>query len=213
MNTHTKSLDINQLIISKKIKNKISTLKSPDLIQSYINLLHFNFEEKGETYMSPKRSIESSSAHCFEGALIAALALWVHGESPLLMDLKTTKDDIDHVVALFNRDGYWGAISKTNHSVLRYREPVYKTVRELAMSYFHEYFLNNGEKTLRSFSKPFNLKKYGTSWITTDDDLYNIVRDIDNSPHIEIISKYQSKFLRKADLIERKSGIITEWKR
>lgn len=82
-----------------------------------------------------------NQAHCIEGALLAALALYVRGEKPLLLDLSRQKTDQEHVVALFRKNGYWGALSKTNHAVLRYRDPVYRTVRELALSYFHEYFL------------------------------------------------------------------------
>jgi hypothetical protein len=95
-----------------------------------------------------------------EGALLAAAILEFHGHKPLLLDLRSTNDDLDHVVALFKQFGCWGAISKTNHVVLRYREPVYKTLRELAMSYFHEYFLDNGKKTLREYSVPFDLKSF-----------------------------------------------------
>lgn len=212
MNAVIKPLDIESLDLSPKAKKLIHRLKSPDLIQKHLNSLPFNFEKKGETYMSPKRSMESSKIHCFEGALLAAVVLWAQGERPLILDLKTTKDDIDHVVTLFKRDGYWGAISKTNHAMLRYRDAVYKTPRELVMSYFHEYFLNNGEKTLRSFSKPFDLSKYGMDWIVTEDNLYHLVSDLDHSPHEDILSNDQIKTLRKADPIERKAGSMTEWK-
>src|ERR1700733_9427348 len=132
---------------TEKTLKKLST---PAKIQDFLNSLPFNFEKKGETCRSPKASIEADTAHCFEGALIAAAALSLRGQKPLLLDLKASGKDMDHVVALFKRDGKWGAISKTNHAVLRYREPVYASVRELAMSYFHEYFLPSGVKTLRS---------------------------------------------------------------
>ncbi len=100
-------------------------------------------------------------AYCFEGAVLAAAALAYHGRPPLLLDLQTTNDDQDHVLALFKEDGLWGAISKTNNPVLRWRDPVYRSVRELAMSYFHEYFLyKSGEKTLRAYSKAFDLSRF-----------------------------------------------------
>ena len=105
--------------------------------------------------MSPRRVLATRTAHCFEGALLAATVLWMQGEIPLLLDLATNAQDIDHVVALYKCNGYWGAISKTNHAVLRFRDPVYKTIRELALSYFHEYYLEaTGEKTLISYSLP-----------------------------------------------------------
>ena len=133
-------------------------LDSPNKIQDFLDSLPINFELKGETYMSPRRVLRTKTAHCFEGALVAAAALAYHGKKPLLLDLRTSADDEDHVVTLYRENGYWGAISKTNHPVLRYRDGVYKTPRELVMSYFHEYFMSkNGKKTLREYSNPFDL--------------------------------------------------------
>ena len=193
---------------------QLSKLDTPQKIQNFLNKLQFNFEKKEETYMSPMLALEAGTAHCFEGALIAALALEMQGHKPLLLDLKTTKEkDIDHVVALFKLDGYWGAISKTNHAVLRYREPIYKTVRELAMSYFHEYFLNNGEKTLRSYSKPFDLSKIKFDWRRSEKNLFKLVETLDQSPHIQILNKKQIRNLRPADKIEIQAGKIVEYKK
>ncbi|MDP3731184.1 MAG: hypothetical protein Q8R34_01670, partial [bacterium] len=111
-------------------------LNSPRKLQDFINAIPANFEKRGETLMSPRRVLRENKAHCLEGAFLVAAVLWFHGEKPLLLDLKTTDCDFDHVVALFRKGGCWGAISKTNHAVLRYREPVYASPRELAMSYF-----------------------------------------------------------------------------
>ncbi|MFA6463510.1 MAG: hypothetical protein WCV55_00715 [Candidatus Paceibacterota bacterium] len=199
--------------LSKKEQSFLKKLSSPSKIQDYLNTLPFNFEKKGETYMSPRRVLMQKKAHCFEGALLASLALWLQGSEPLILDLKTTPDDQDHVVALYKKNGYWGAVSKTNHAVLRFRDPIYKNIRELALSYFHEYFLNkNGKKTLISYSKPFNLKKFGTSWLTDEKELWHLVEALDNSPHFPIVPKINKKFIRKADKIERKAGSVTEWK-
>ncbi|MES2213933.1 MAG: hypothetical protein V4465_00875 [Patescibacteria group bacterium] len=188
-------------------------IHTPGDVQDLLNSLPFNFEKKGETSRSVEESMEAGTAHCFEGALIAAAALEKLGHRPLLLDLKTTKNDFEHVVALFKVDGHWGAISKTNHAVLRFREPVYKSVRELVMSYFHEYFLPSGEKTLRSFSKPFNLRKFGDEWITSTEDLWHIDKALDNSPHIDILTKKQIKNLRLAEMVEIKAGEIVEFKK
>jgi hypothetical protein len=116
------------------------------------------------------------------------------------------------VVTLFKEDGYWGAISKTNHAVLRYREPVYRSVRELVMSYFHEYFLFSGKKTLRSFSKPFDLTRVGTTWLTTEDNLADLAYTLDHSPHTKILSPKQIRNLRQVDKIEIRAGNIVEYK-
>lgn len=170
-----------------------------------------NFSEKDPCYC-PRDVLRYRRAHCMEGALLAAAALWYHGNKPLLLDLTTTRDDQDHVVALFKKNGYWGAISKTNHAVLRYREPVYKTIRELAMSYFHEYFLNDGEKTLRTYSRPFNLSKYKT-WLTNRGEIMTIIQDMSESPHFPVATAGQIRSLRRASSIETRAGRITEWTR
>src|ERR1043166_4610055 len=116
----------------------LQRLRTPEKIQDFLNALPANFEPHGDTCLSVREVLKRRRAHCIEGAFLAACALWINGEPPLLLDLKATRD-YDHVVALFRRGGCWGAISKTNHLPLRYRDPVYRTLRELAMSYFHEY--------------------------------------------------------------------------
>ncbi len=138
---------------------QLRKLRTPAQIQDFLNRLPFNFEKHGQTHNSVAVALKKKKAHCFEGALIAATALQMQGWRPLLLDLKTVQPDFDHVVALFKEGKYWGAISKTNHNVLRYRDPIYLSVRELAMSYFNEYFLANGKKTLRKYSKPFDLSR------------------------------------------------------
>jgi hypothetical protein len=205
-----KRLKIRDSNLGKTEWKILARLSTPGRIQDYLNRLHFNFKD-GE-YISPERVIREKKADCFEGALLAAAALWIQGHEPLLLDLKVSdKSDYDHVVALFKKDGYWGAISKTNHIVLRYREPVYKSPRELVMSYFHEYFLSSGKKTLRSYSKPFDLSKLGTDWITKDPSW--IAERLDKSPHIKILTDKQVRGLRKAEKIEIRAGRITEWTR
>jgi hypothetical protein len=189
----------------------LKSLSTPTLIQDYLNKLTFNHEESGETYQSVRRILKSQKAHCFEGALVAAAALWVQGERPLLLDLVTTDDDDDHVVTLFKKENSWGAFSKTNHSVLRYREPIYRDVRELTLSYFNEYFLNDGTKTLRAYSKPFDLSKEGYDWLVGEDELFNLVHKLHNSLHVNILSTTQKKRLRVADLIERKGAEEMEY--
>lgn len=189
-------------------------LNSPVKVQDFLDTLPINYEVRGETYMSPRRVIRAKTAHCFEGALFAAAALAFHGHKPMLMDLRTTNDDEDHVVALFQIDGFWGAISKTNHHILRYRDPIYASVRELALSYFNEYFLENGKKTLRAYSRPFDLSKFKPEeWLTAEEDLIDLVNALDDSPHVDVMPKKIEKKLRKADRFERKSLGSKEWTR
>lgn len=187
-------------------------LNTPAKIQDFLDDLPVNLEEEEETYLSPRRVLRERKAHCLEGALFAAAVLWFHGEDPLLLDLKTTDADQDHVVALYKKNGYWGAISKTNHACLRFRDPIYKTIRELVLSYFHEYFLNaTGEKTLISYSRPFNLKKFGQSWITAEENLDEIAEALDFSQHFPVVPKKNKKFIRPASELERKAGELVEW--
>jgi len=186
-------------------------LDRPRKIQDFLNRIPVNQERRGETCTSPLVTLRRNKAHCMEGALLAALALWMHGHRPLILDLKTTAADVDHLVALFRVDGFWGGITKTNHAVLRYREPIYRDVREIAASYFHEYIMNDGTKTLRRYSEPFDLRKWRGNWVTAEDDLWDLETAIDRSPHHELISRKQVARLRRADAIEIKAGKLTEW--
>lgn len=199
-------------ILSPLEREIFARLNSAKKIQDYLDTLSINFEKKGETYMSPRRVIRGQTAHCFEGALFACAVLAYHGQKPLLLDLVTIDRDEDHVVALFQENGLWGAISKTNHPILRYRDPIYKTVRELAMSYFHEYILDDGTKSLRKYSKPFNLNRYSPSkWVTEEEDLDWLVGALDDSPHFEIAPAKSIRGLRKASKLEVRAINITEW--
>lgn len=192
----------------------LKRLDTPIKIQNFLDALPFNFEKKGETHMSPRRVLRTRRAHCLEGALLAALALHLHGEEPLLLDLVSLPHDDDHVVALYKRNDYWGAISKTNHATIRFRDPVYKTLRELAISYFHEWFMNsNGEKTLQSYSKPLNLKRFGTKWITAEEELWWLDKELNALSHYALVPKGNRKYIRKADPMELKAGSFVEWKR
>jgi hypothetical protein len=135
----------------------------------------------------------------------------MHGHPPLILDLKTSDDDVDHLVTVFQVKGFWGGITKTNHAVLRYREPIFRDLRELAVSYFHEYFLETGRKTLRAYSDPFDLRDYRRGWIAREDDLWDLETAIDRSPHHKILNRSQVAGLRKADPIEIKAGKLTQW--
>lgn len=189
-------------------------LNSPQKIQDYLNSLSFNFREDG-VFVSPRVVIRNKKSDCLEGALFAASVLEFHGEKPLILDLRSSKNpfDYDHVIAVFKKFNCFGAISKTNHGVLRYREPVYKTIRELVMSYFHEYFLNKGIKTLREYSLPYDLNKLNhLEWRTTENNLWEIHEILDKIKHYPVLSKEQIKNLRKADRIEIDSGKLVEYK-
>ncbi len=198
---------------SKKEIALLNKLNTPAKVQDFLNTIPFNFEHnKIDVIKSPLRVIRENNAHCIEGAILGAYVLSIHGYPPLILHLKTTSDDMEHVITVFKQDGLWGAMSKTNHSVLRYRDPIYKTIRELVMSYFHEYFLNNGSKTLRQYSAPLNLNIFEKGWEVEMEDLWGIDEELDNIKHYDIFPKKSLKNLRKAEKIEIQAGKLTEYK-
>jgi hypothetical protein len=188
----------------------LKRLSTPERIQDYLNALPANFEIGGQTSLSVREVLHRRRAHCIEGAMLAACALWVHGEPPLLMDLRAERD-YDHVVTLFRRRGCWGAISKTNPPLLRWRDPVYRSLRELAMSYLHEYANKRGQKTLRSYSDPFDLRRLDPKiWVTNGKNCWKVGEILDALRHHPLLTKRQARMLRLRDVIERKAGALAE---
>ena len=163
----------------------LEKLDSAPKIQDFLDDIPMNF---GEACRSPLLVLQKRTAHCMEGATLAGAAFWYHGKKPLLLYLKTTDGDQNHVVALFKENGLWGAVSKTNHAVLRYRDPVYKTIRELALSYFNEYFLDSGRKTMIGFVRPLDLSSaYGSAWLITNKNLDSVSYKADAGPYERIL--------------------------
>lgn len=200
--------------LDKKTLKLLKSLNTPGKIQDFLNAIPLNFEPDGDSFLSPMAVLEKRVCHCTEGAILAALALRVNGQEPLVVDLMASQNDFDHVITVFQKDGKWGAISKTNHAALRYREPIYATIRELAMSYFHEYLDKEGRKNLRSYSAPVNLKRFDKkNWMTSMEDIYYIPEYLVGVKHFPLVSQKQIRNLRKADAIEIEAGEVTEWKR
>ncbi|OGI60227.1 hypothetical protein A2814_02750 [Candidatus Nomurabacteria bacterium RIFCSPHIGHO2_01_FULL_38_19] len=202
------------LAFTKKEKALMQKLNTPAKVQDFLNELRFNFEKNGDTLKSPIMVLREKNANCFEGALLGAYILSHYGSmdfTPYVLCLKVAKEDYNHVITPFKINGLWGALSKTNHAVLRYREPIYKNIRELAMSYFHEYFLSNGKKTLRTYSELFNLNTLKNGWAISDKALWHIDKKLDKIKYYNIVPKFHIKKLRKADKVEIKAGKIMEW--
>ena len=190
----------------------LKRLSSPEKIQAFVNAIPINHEVGGETVLSVREVLRQRRAHCIEGAMLAAAALWVHGEPPLLMHLDCDESDYPHVVTLFRRHGSWGAISKTNGAPLRYRDPIYRTLRELALSYFHEYSNRRGHKTLRSYSTSFDLRRLDTGkWVTATKSCWETHDRLVELRHFALISKRQEKLLAKRDRFERKASKIVQY--
>lgn len=201
------------LAFTPKEKSLLKKLNTPAKVQDFLNKLQFNFEKKGETLKSPIMVLRTKNAHCMEGALFGAYILSLHKFTPYILSLKATKGDYDHVITPFKINGLWGALSKTNHAVLRYREPIYKNIHELVISHFHEYFLDNGKKTLRKYSELFNLDTLKNDWMLSDKDLWYIDKSLDKIKYYDIMPKSHIKKLRKADKVERDAGKIVEYKK
>ncbi len=200
-------------VLSPDERRLFRSLNSPERIQDFLDSVPTNFELSGETNYSPRSLIRTNLAHCFEAAVFAAAVLAFHGHKPLLMDFATGLDDEDHTVALFIRDGLYGAISKTNHAVVKYRDAIYRTPRELAMSYAHEYYLYDGRKSLRAYSAPFNLSRFPPEkWITSGESLNGLMTSLSQSRYFEIAPARAIRRVRKASAIELKALTLTEWK-
>src|SRR5467141_419901 len=191
----------------------IRRLDSPRKIQAYLYGLKQNFEVGGDTCRPVRAVLRTESAHCIEGAMLAACALWMQGEPPLLLDMRAVRD-FDHVVALFRRHGRWGAISKTNGIGLRWRDPVYRTLRELAMSYFHEYYNQRDHKTLREYSVPFDLRRVDPKvWVTGEKNAWVVGDLLDELRHFPLVNGRHLKAVVRRDPFERRVGVLLQYRR
>jgi hypothetical protein len=178
-------------------KRLLRSLSTPWKIQKYLDALPYNKEPTGDTCRSPRRTIRDQTAHCFEAALLAAAALRVHGYPPLILDLESVRDN-DHVITVFRMNRLWGAMAKSNYSGLRFREPVYRTQRELVMSYFEHYYNLKGEKTLRAFSRPVNLTRFDNlHWMTSEEDVWEIPEYLTTIRHTPILQTNRRMFMDK----------------
>jgi hypothetical protein len=189
----------------------LGRLSSPQKIQVFLNALPANHELDGETVLSVRQVLRQRRAHCIEGAFVAACALWLAGEPPLVMHMACAATDYPHVLALFRHGRAWGAISKTNGMVLRFRDPVYRTLRELAMSYFHEYADRSGRKTLRSHSGAFDLRRIDPAlWVTHDRSCREVDQRLASLRHYPLLAARQERLLMRRDAFERQAAKLVE---
>jgi hypothetical protein len=183
----------------------LKTMDDPDKIQGFLDSIAYNPDYECR---SPRWVIKKKSAHCFEGALFAAAAMQYNGYPPLIVDLKAFNDD-DHVITVFRINNHWGAVAKSNFTTLRYREPVYKSLRELVMSYFDFYFNSDGDKSLRSYSLPLDLTVFNKrNWTITDEDLEYIGDRLEKVRHYTVVDKTMINSLKKASDTVLKAGLL-----
>ena len=175
---------------------RLRALKTPAGIQRYLDDMPYHL---AGTAWSPQMVLREKTAHCLEGAVFAAAALRVLGFPPLILDLEADQDT-DHVVAIFKSRGHWGAVAKSNFTGCRYREPVYRTLRELALSYFHIYFNLRRERTLRRYSRPVNLARFDhLHWMTTEKNIWFIAEYLCEIPHRPLLKRGVEKNLSRVD--------------
>ena len=187
-------------------------LDTPQKIQDFLDKVPANFELDGDTVLSPRRLLKARLAHCAEAALFGAAVLAFHGKRVWLMDLRALPSDQDHIVTLFKERGLWGAISKTNHAILRWRDPIYKSARELAMSYAHEYCLPGGKKSMLEYSRPFSLAGFAPErWVTADDDLHWLMDKLDEAPHVPVAPPAAMRRRRRSPKVELLAQLVLEW--
>jgi hypothetical protein len=180
-------------------------LRTPVLIQRFLDSLPYHH---GSTAWSPRRTLREGTAHCLEGAILAAAALRVNGFPPLLIDLEAVQD-VDHVLAVYRIHNHWGAIGKSNYAGLRYREPVYRSLRELAMSYFDQYYNLRGERTLRAYSRPLNLRRFdGRHWMICEKDVWFIPEHFCHVAHTSLLTERQARNLSRLDPRSKAAGLV-----
>jgi len=183
-------------------------LSTPDKVQRYLDALTYNVEKKGDTVRSPRRVIRDRTAHCAEGAFFAAAAFRLSGRPPLLVDLEADNDD-DHVLAVYRDRGLWGSVATSKFSGLRFRGPVYRTVRELVMSYFEDYFNWDGDRTLRAYSRPLSLARFDRiNWMTAEDDLWPVVEWLTVAHHTPLLPRTVASRLPRVDRRSYRAGVL-----
>lgn len=190
--------------LSAKEVLTLRALKTPAQIQKFIDGMEY---QHANTAWGPRRVLRERKGHCLEGALLAAAALRVNGHPPLVMDLEAVRDD-DHVIALYREGGLWGGIAKSNFAGLRFRAPIYRTLRELALSYFDDYYNLRGERTLRAYSVPVNLARLdGEHWMTTDEDVWCVVDLLMTARHYALMPHKTARRLPRLDRRSYEAGM------
>ncbi len=190
--------------LSHRDLRTLRALSTPIKIQRFLDALPYQY---ADTAWSPARALGERKGHCLEGALLAASALRVNGHPPLLMDLEAIHDD-DHVIALYRERGLWGGIAKSNFAGLRFRAPIYRTLRELALSYFENYYNLRGERTLRSYSTPVNLTRLDSQhWMTSEEDVWCVADLLIAARHYPLVPVKVARALPRLDRRSFQAGM------
>jgi hypothetical protein len=191
--------------VSAEARAIVNGLASPAGIQAFLDSIPYSTDE---FYRCPVRVLRERTAHCFDGAMFAAAALRRIGHPPLILDLLSNGRDDEHLLALFKDHGYWGAVAKSNFVGLRFREPVYRTIRELVMSYFEQYYNLEREKTLRGYTGPLNLKRFDRlNWMMADETMELIAQRTEAIRRVMLIDAEMEKRLSLVDERSYQAGL------
>jgi hypothetical protein len=191
--------------LTPKEVRKLRSLKTPHGIQKFLDVMPYHLADTG---WSPRVVLRENTSHCFEGAMFAAAALRANGYLPLVIDLEA-EHDTDHVIAVYRQHGHWGALAKSNYTGCRYREPVYRTLRELALSYFEVYFNLRRERSLRTFSRPVNLARFDhLQWMTTEKPLWFVAEYLFTIQHFNLLRPGMAKRLHRVDDRSFRAGCV-----
>jgi len=203
--TSRKHMPLDNFGFTSKELRKLRSLKNPYGIQKFLDAMPYHL---ADTAWSPRVVLHENTSHCFEGATFAAAALRANGYPPLVFDLEA-EADTDHVVAIYRQRGHWGAVAKSNFTGCRYREPVYRNLRELAMSYFDVYFNLRGERTLRTFSRPVNLARFDDlEWMTTHKPLWFVAEYLFTIRHFKLLRPGMAERLHRLDSRSFRGGCV-----
>lgn len=185
--------------------DQLRALETPLQIQMFLDATPYSTEA---CYRSPLSVLRDQRAHCFDGAMLAAAALYRLGEPPIIVDMRAHNDD-DHVITIFKRHGHFGAIAKSNTTVLRFREPVYRTLRELVMSYFDFYYNLKRDKALREYSLPVDLRSFDRiQWLSSDAELEQIAERLDKVRHFPLLTPAMIAGLSQVDDKVYQAGLL-----
>jgi len=193
------------------LASRLARLETAPRIQDFVNALRWNFQKTGPTGRSVTETLRHGTAHCVEAAFVAAYALWLAGQPPLVMDLGAARGDVDHVVTLFRRGRCWGAISKSNSPFLRHRDPIYRSLRELALSFFPQY-VKRRRKTLRTYSVAIDLRRFDPMlWVTHSGFCDEVIDSLTAARHFPLLPPAGETLLRPIDEIEARSNLLREY--
>jgi hypothetical protein len=192
--------------LTKSERQLLNRLTTPNRIQAFLDQLAYSTEE---TYRCPLRAFREGVAHCYDGALLAAALLRRRGYPPLILEMLPNRRDDDHLLALFKENGHWGAVGKSNFVGLRFREPIYRTLRELVLSYFEQFYNVEREKTLRGYTLPLNLKPFDRfGWMVRDEPLEWIAEKLDRTRRVRLLAPEMVRKLSPVDRRAYRAGLL-----